>query len=202
MRGVLVLLMIILILFGGAIHAVGASTPKEAERRHYIEMDYVEADNYPNRLVNARAAFDQLQAFFDTVEWQPNKRYSFLNHVLHGTFDPKAGYVMTEKGYAYGACGAPSLLNHLVQTATFRDWDGSVQPVFQAVSVWTWTGDDTYGPYGATIYLDTTGTRITKDYVWKLNPAYHGRAPKITIAFDATTNTFGLTMIYADNGER
>lgn len=189
-------LIIALLLMATAARTAHAAQGTRIQR---IEMSYVEADNYRNRLVNAEAAFDQLQTFFDKVQWQPGKSYSFLRMVLGGTFDPKFGYVMTEKGYAYGACGASSLLNQLVQTATFKDSSATEQPVFQTVVVWTWTGDKTYGEYGATIYLDTTGKRKTKDYVWKLNPAYRGVLPKITLGFDKTKSTAHLMMTYSDN---
>jgi hypothetical protein len=189
---------IMILLAGTLVRPIHAQTQNNS-RVQRVEMTYVEADNYRNRLVNAKAAFDQLQSFVEKTDWQLGKTYSFLKGVLGGSFDPKFGYVMTEKGYAYGACGASSLLNHLVQTATFRDGNGVEHPVFQTVVVWTWNGDRTYGAYGATIYLDTTGKRKTKDYVWRLNPSYRGISPRITVSFDTTINQASLTMIYSDN---
>ena len=169
-----------------------------AQRMQHVEMTYITADNYYNRLVNAEAAFNQLQLFLQTVNWQIGIDYSFLGNVIGGSFNPDNGYVMTEKGFAYGACGASSLLNRLVKSTTFKDADGKDQPVFQTVVDWTWTGDKTYGPYGAPIYLDKTGKRKTKDYIWQINSAYPGLSPQITLSFDPTTNTAGLTMTYSD----
>jgi hypothetical protein len=180
-----------------SVHVALATSPS-LTRTYTVQMTYVRSDNYKNRLVNARAAFDQLQAFFDRVTFKRGVNYSFLHDVLHDNMTPEKGYVNTEKGYAFGACGASSLLNKLVQTATFRDKDGKVKPVFQAILVWTWKGDKTYGKYGATIYLDLTGKRINKDYVWRLNPAYDGPSPRITSQFDMDAMTVSLTMSYAD----
>jgi hypothetical protein len=179
------------------VHAALATSPSLV-RTYTVQMTYVQSDNYRNRLVNAKAAFDQLQAFFDTVTFKHGVNYSFLRDVLHGSLTPENGYVNTEKGYAFGACGASSLLNKLVQTATFRDQGGKEVPVFQATLVWTWKGDKTYGKYGATIYLDPTGKRINKDYVWHLNPAYDGPAPRVTSQFDMDSMAVSLTMTYAD----
>ena len=179
------------------VHTALATSPS-LTRTYTVQMTYVQSDNYRNRLVNAKVAFDQLQAFFDKVTFKRGVNYSFLRDVLHGSLTPEKGYVNTEKGYAFGACGASSLLNRLVQTATFRDKDGNEAPVFQASLVWTWKGDKTYGKYGATIYLDPTGKRINKDYVWHLNLAYDGPAPHVTSQFDLGTMTVSLTMTYAD----
>src|SRR5579862_5556248 len=93
-----------------SIHAQGTT------RTQHVEMTYIAADNYKNRLVNAEAGFNQLKAFFAQVDWKPGISYSFLKDVLGGGFKAKNGYVMTEKGYAYGACGASTILNKLVQT--------------------------------------------------------------------------------------
>jgi hypothetical protein len=170
-------------------------------RTQAVQMTYVRADNYKNRLINARAAFDQMQVFFDKVEFKRGFNYSFLRDVLHGSMMPSQGYVNTPKGYAYGACGATSVLNQLVQTATFRDSDGKEKPVFQTIMIWTWKGDKTYGKYGATIFLDPTGVK-NKDYIWRLNPAYDGPPPKITGQFDMDAETVYLTMTYADEPPR
>lgn len=168
----------------------------ELTRVYTASMTYP-ADNYKGRLINAKAAFVQLQTFFDGTAMQPGTPYSFIHAVLHDTISPDAGYVMTEKGYGYGACGASSLLHNLVSNALFRDEDGIEKPLFEALSIWTWTGDPTYGPYGATIRVDPTGKHV-KDYVWRLNPAYSGAAPTIKITFDEATNTASMTVSYAD----
>lgn len=166
-------------------------------RTFSVQFTYVKADSYKNRLVNAKAAFDELQKFFQKVKMKPGYSYSFLRDVMRGSLLPDEGYVMSEKGYGFGACGASSLLNKLVQTATFRDADGKEKPVFYTIMVWTWNGDRTYEKYGATIYLDPQGTH-TRDYIWKVNPAYTGPAPEITIDFDMETETVKMTMNYAD----
>lgn len=166
-------------------------------RTFSVQFTYFKADSYKNRLINAKAAFDELQKFFQKVKMKRGYSYSFLRDVMHGSLLPEEGYVMSEKGYGFGACGASSLLNKLVQTATFRDSDGKDKPVFQTVMIWTWNGDRTYEKYGATIYLDPASTH-TRDYIWKINPAYDGPAPEINIEFDMETETVKMTMNYAD----
>jgi Beta-lactamase enzyme family len=162
-----------------------------------VEMKYVRGDNYKNRLINAQAAFNQMNDFFGRVEFKRGFNYSFLRDVLQGSMMPEQGYVNTPKGYAFGACGASSVLNKLVQTAMFRDSDGKEKNVFQTIMIWTWKGDKTYGQYGATIFLDPSGVR-SKDYIWHLNPAYDGPPPKITAQFDMAAETVTLTMAYGD----
>ncbi|MCC7451406.1 MAG: hypothetical protein IT324_28620 [Anaerolineae bacterium] len=166
-------------------------------RTFSVQFTYVKADSYKNRLVNAKAAFDELQKFFQTVKMKPGYSYSFLRDVMRGSLLPDEGYVMSPLGYGFGACGASSLLNKLVQTATFRDADGKEKPVFQTIMVWTWNGDRTYEKYGATIYLDPEGAH-TRDYIWKVNPAYTGPSPEVTIDFDLANETVKMTMNYAD----
>jgi hypothetical protein len=155
---------------------------------------------YKGRLVNAEVAFKQLQKFLDTVEWNPKRQYSFNRDVLHNNLRESDGYVNTPLGYAFGACGAPSLLNKMVKTATFWDADGKEKPVFQTVMVWTWRGDKTYEQYGATIFLDPGGPH-NRDYVWKLNPEYNGAAPKLKINFDPKAETVDMTMEYSNEIE-
>ncbi len=162
-----------------------------------VEMKYVRGDNYKNRLINAKAAVDQMQAFFGQVEFKRGVNYYFLRDVLHNSMNPSQGYVNTPKGYAYGACGASSVLNKLVQTVKFRDSDGVEKPVFQTILVWTWKGDKTYGQYGATIFLDPRGVR-NKDYVWRVNPAYDGPTPSITARFEMDAESVTLDITYGD----
>src|SRR5262249_53270462 len=71
---------------------------------------------------------------------------------------------------------------------------------FESVMVWTWRGDKTYGKWGATIFIDSAGMKghQTKDYIWRLNPAYSGPPPKITTHFDMVGETDSITMTYAD----
>ncbi len=190
------LLLLVLACLAQATSSVRADSPQQ--RVFTVSMTYPEK-NYRNRLVNAAAGFDQLQHFFDTVQWKPNFSYSFLRDVLHNSLKADAGFVMTEEGYGYGLCGASSLLNRFVQTATFQDGSGKEQPLFQAVLVWTWNGDPTYGKYGATVYLDNTGTKKNKDYVWILNPAYHGLAPQMMVHFTLEDRTVKLTGTYSDS---
>src|SRR3954453_6930921 len=106
---------------------VSASSPSLA-RTHTVAFKYV--TKYHNRLVNAQVAFKQLQVFFDKVDWQKKRQYSFIRDVMHRTVDPNEGYVDTPLGFGFGSCGASSLLNKMVKTAMFRDSDGKEKPVF------------------------------------------------------------------------
>src|SRR5215468_5787224 len=94
----------------GALHPqpAAAGTPSLAVT-HKVAFKYV--TKYKGRLINAEAAFNQLQKFLDTVEWKENRQYSFNRDVLHNNLRTEDGYVNTPLGYAFGACGAPSLLN-------------------------------------------------------------------------------------------
>ncbi|MEP7286805.1 MAG: hypothetical protein ABI947_13675 [Chloroflexota bacterium] len=174
---------------------VSANSPSLA-RTHTVGFVYV--TTYKNRLLNAQAAFNQLQEFFDKVQWKPKRQYSFLRDVMGNSVRPEAGYVDTPLGYGFGSCGASSLLNKLVKTAMFRDSDGKEKPVFRSINVWTWVGDKTYGKYGATIFLDTETGKHTKDYVWELNPDYNGPTPKFTTHFDMQAETVDISMEYGD----
>src|SRR5947209_19831664 len=71
-------------------------TDSSLNRTYSVQMTYVVKDNYKNRLVNSKAAFDELQNFFDTVDMHPHVTYSFLFDVLHGSLSPQKGYVNTE----------------------------------------------------------------------------------------------------------
>jgi hypothetical protein len=162
-----------------------------------VSITYEVADVYAGRLENARAAFSALEAFFESEPFSERRTFSFLRDVLNNTMLPDDGFVMTAYGFGYGACGAPSLLNHLVQTATFRAADGSVQAVWQA-RAWTRERSRVYGRHGVAIYLDLTGAR-QKDYKWRLNPLYSGDAPRLWLAYDDSTPgalTVTLTMEY------
>src|SRR5579859_1682538 len=153
---------------------------------------------YKNRLLNAQASISQMQKFFDMVTFQHDHHYSFLRDVMHNQLASVDGYVETPLGYGYGSCGASSLLNKLVQTAVFHDKQGREQHVFQTIMIWTWRGDLTYGKYGATIFLGTSGGNHTKDYIWQLNSGYAGPTPQITSSFDTQAQTAQLTMTYGD----
>lgn len=165
------------------------------QKTHTVGFVYV--TTYQNRLANSHATVIQMQKFFDSVQWKPDYQYSFLRDVVHNNFTPDDGYVQTPLGFAYGSCGASSLLNKLAKTTMFRDTDGLLKPVFQTVVVHTWTGDKTYGKWGATIFLDPTGKK-TEDFVWKLNPDYDGIPPKLTTNFDMVGETVSITMQYSD----
>lgn len=176
-----------------------ARADSRLERTHSVSFTYEVQHVYAGRLVNAQAAFAMLQGFFDSNPFRSGVTYSFLRDVLRNTMLPDQGYVMTMYGFGYGACGAPSLLNQLVRTAMFRDEDGVERPVFEALE-WTRENSATYGRYGVAIFLDLTGPR-SKDYVWRLNPAYDGPPPRITIAFDENDPdaiVVTMTMHYAD----
>src|SRR5258708_7669467 len=164
-------------------------------RTHTVGFVYV--TTYKNRLTNSQATVNIMQKFFDTVEWRQDQQYSFLRDVVHNNFKPDDGFVGTPLGYAYGSCGASSLLNKLVKTTKFRDSDGVLKPVFETVVVHTWSGDKNYGKWGATNFLDPTGKK-TEDYIWKLNPDYDGPPPKITTNFDMVGETVSITMQYGD----
>jgi hypothetical protein len=201
-RAYLAIITALLFGFATVIGLQGAETARADDaalvRSHTIEMVYVRSDNYKNRLVNAKAAFDQMLIFFQKVEMRRGRHYSFLRDVLRYNMPPEQGYVMTPKGYAYGSCGAPSALNKLVQTAKFRDSDGVEKPIFQTIVIYWWKGDKTYGEYGANIFLDPTGTRKNKDYIWRVNPAYDGPAPKLTASFDMEREAVTISLTYAD----
>ncbi len=179
------------------VRTVSADSPS-LQRTYTVGFVYV--TTYKNRLQNALAAVNQMQQFFDSVQWQQGQQYSFLRDIVHNSFRSEDGYVDTPLGFGYGSCGASSLLNKLVKTAKFRDKDGVEKPVFESVLVWTWRGDKTYGKWGATIFIDPAGLKghQTKDYVWRLNPAYSGPPPKLTTHFDMVGETDSVTMEYAD----
>src|SRR5258708_6212632 len=160
-------------------------------------VGFVYVSTYKNRLVNAQTAVVQMQHFFETVTWERGRHYSFLRDVVHNDFRPDYGYVNTPLGFGFGSCGASSLLNKLVQTAMFRDSDGTEKHVFQTIMIWTWRGDKTYGKYGATIFLDPAGVH-TRDYIWQINPAYDGPPPKIMTNFDMVAEKVDITMEYGD----
>jgi hypothetical protein len=189
--------LIALLLLAVLVYPARASSP--LAREHSVSISYEAEHTYAGRLTNARAAFAMLQVFFDSDPFAPGEQYSFLSDVLKNTLLPEQGYVMTQYGFGYGACGAPSLLNQLARTATFRDSDGTEQPVFEVLE-FTRERSPTYGRYGAAIFLDLTGPR-SKDYVWRLNPAYNGPAPHIQIAVDDADPahvTVTMSMRYAD----
>lgn len=179
--------------------AAPARAGSPLEREYSVMITYEAEHSYAGRLANARAAFAMLQAFFDSDPFAPGEEYSFLSDVLKNTMLPDQGYVMTQYGFGYGACGASSLLNHLARTAAFRDADGTEQPVFEVLQ-FTRERSPTYGRYGAAIFLDLEGPR-SKDYVWRLNPAYDGPAPRIHISIDDINSDqviVTMTMRYAD----
>ncbi|MCC7206751.1 MAG: hypothetical protein IT323_05565 [Anaerolineae bacterium] len=179
--------------------AAPARAGSPLEREYSVSIMYEAEHTYAGRLANARAAFAMLQVFFDSDPFAPDDEYSFLRDVLRNTMLPEQGYVMTQYGFGYGACGAPSLLNHLARTAVFLDADGTEQPVFEVIQ-FTRERNPTYGRYGAAIFLDLTGPR-SKDYVWRLNPAYDGPMPRITITIDDADPekvTVTMTMRYGD----
>jgi hypothetical protein len=179
-------------------HTALAADPLNA-RTHTVSMTYDRKQVYAGRLTNAKAAFAMLQTFFDGQPFVQKRNFSFLKDVLRGSMLPSAGYVMTMFGYGYGACGAPSLLNQLVRTALFRDSDGLEKPVLEAL-VWRRENSPTYKGYGVAILLDTKGGR-SSDYVWRVNPAYDGPAPQISITMTQTgpeAAVVTMTMHYAD----
>jgi hypothetical protein len=191
--------LILLIVAVCLIPVVYSARAQESQTRTFsVSMTYPEV-NYKNRLVNAKVGFKKLQEFFSKVQWKPKAQYSFLRDVIHYNMQPSDGYVMTEKGYGFGLCGASSILNKLVQTATYLDGDGTEKPLFETVLVWTWKGDPTYGKYGSTIFLgDSPSSKRNKDYVWTLNKAYNGVPPKLNIKYDDQTRTVTLTATYSD----
>lgn len=198
MRNRIIPAILALILCSLMAHTALAADPLNA-RAHTVSMTYDRKHVYAGRLTNAKAAFAMLQTFLDTDPFVQKRNFSFLKDVLRGSMLPSQGYVMTMFGYGYGACGAPSLLNQLVRTAMFRDNDGVEKPVFEAL-VWRRENSPTYQGYGVAILLDTKGGR-SSDYIWRVNPAYDGPAPQISLTLDQTgpeAATITMTMHYAD----
>jgi hypothetical protein len=166
--------------------------------RVYTEtVTYDESNADPGRLHNAEIGFRQLQAFFDTVQFQPGVEYSFNQDVLHDAIPRNLGYVDTKSGYGDGINGAASLLNALIHRALFWDSDGNQKPVFEPVHASPIKNDKLFGVYAVMIYLDGSGAQ-SRDYVWRLNPAYSGPSPRITSYFDEEAVAASLTMTYAD----
>lgn len=195
----------LLILFVGCVIAVSAFEKTWAnaplqERIYTVSITYQREQVYGGRLTNSKVAFGMLQKFFDTNPFvRRQKNFSFLMDALGSSMLPRQGYVMTMFGYGYGACGAPSLLNQLVNTAAFRDSDGREKPVFE-VLVWKRENNRTYGAHGVAIFLDPAGKR-TSDYKWRLNPSYDGPPPQLKITFieiGQDEATVYMTMRYAD----
>lgn len=173
------------------------------QRREAVAtITYERKDVYAGRLSNSKAAFDLLQAFFDSNPFGKRITFSFLKDVLKSSMRRDQGFVNTPLGFGYGACGAPSLLNQLAHTAMFRDSDGQEKPLFEPRR-WTRERNPTYGPHGVAIFLDPSGERST-DYRWRLNPAYDGPPPEIYIDFDERSPRSAvvtMTVIYADEAE-
>jgi hypothetical protein len=199
--------------------SVLAQKPLPYNRETSVTIIYEKQHVYGGRLDNAKAAFARLTTFFDADPFvravaptgtEPHRTelarqpFSFLRDVLRSSMLPKQGFVVTQFGFGYGACGAPSLLHELVNTAMFKDADGEEKSVFEPLA-WVRERNPTYGRYGVAIYLDPdlAGKR-TKDYRWRLNPAYDGPPPRITITFsdDVATLPGGaqatMTMRYGD----
>src|SRR5260221_11285404 len=53
-------------------------------RTHTVGFVYV--TTYKNRLTNSQATVNIMQKFFDTVEWQQDKQYSFVRDVDNNNF--------------------------------------------------------------------------------------------------------------------
>ncbi len=193
---IVVLLVSGLIVFHATTTASADTSTSAQARSHTVGFVYVTV--YKNRLVNAQVTINLMQKFFDKVDWKKETQYSFLRDVMHNQVSADDGFVNTPLGFGYGSCGGSSLLNKLVVTSKFRDTDGTEKPVFLPVLIWTWRGDKTYGKWGATIFVDPSGVH-TKDYIWKLNPAYNGMPPKISTHFDMQGETVSITMQYSDN---
>src|SRR5258708_9655332 len=124
-------------------HIATAQNDKAADssllRTHTVGFVYV--TTYQNRLVNSQATVNVMQKFFDSVQWKQDQQYSFLRDVVHNNFRPDDGFVGTPLGFAYGSCGASSLLNKVVKTTQFPDSDRLLKPVFQTVVGHTWGGE-------------------------------------------------------------
>jgi hypothetical protein len=168
-------------------------------RTHSVSLHYTADATYAGRLQNAEAAFRRLEIFLANDPFAQPKQYSFLNHVLQRSMVRGQGFVQTQYGFGYGACGAPSLLNQLAQTAYFIDSDGIERPVFE-VLVWRPENSPTYGKYGAAIFLDLQGAR-SSDYVWQINPAYAGLPIRVSLSSEigsSTEATFTLLLEYSD----
>jgi hypothetical protein len=144
---------------------------------------FVDNAQYPGRLQNATTSFRQLQVFFDTVQWTRGVEYSFIKDVLEVPISPRADYLDTPNGYAYGQNAGAVLLNMLVYNAAFWDVNGIEKPLFLRIKFDIQRFDRSYDVYGVTI------RKPAQDYVWRLNPAYDGAAPRIRISFDATAQT-------------
>ncbi|GAB4546330.1 MAG: hypothetical protein OHK0023_05750 [Anaerolineae bacterium] len=192
-------LILVLVIILSAAPPVNAAENTSLHREISVRITYATENVYGGRLENALASFTKLQAFFDGTVYGEARSYSFLKDVLQGNMTEADGFVNTYYGFGYGACGAPSLLNHLVHEATYRDSDGTIKPVLE-MRRWKRERNPTYGKYGAAIFLDPQGTR-SSDYMWRINPDYDGQLPRIRIDFERTgesSATVTMTMMYTD----
>src|SRR5574342_1535 len=84
------------------------------QRAISVSITYLPEHVYGGRLVNSKAAFTLLAKFLDSTTVIRSRVYSFIDDVLGGMFRQGDGFVWTAYGYAYGTCGAASLLNELI----------------------------------------------------------------------------------------
>lgn len=167
-------------------------------RTHTETISFPAEDRDDGRLTNAQIAFQQMQAFLDSGQFQHGVDYSFNRDVLHDALARKLGYVTTKYGYGDGVNRAASLLNALVHQAKFWHSDGTEKPVFEQVQASPLKNDRTLGAYAVQIYLDPAGVQ-SYDYVWRLNEAYDGPPPRIAVNFDGSAAKASLTVTYADD---
>ncbi len=160
----------------GSIPPTHAASEVSPLREVSVSFSYHPLQVYGGRLTNSKAALVLLYKLFARFPSEPNllkEPLSFVNDVIGGKFHQKDGFVWTDYGYAYGTCGAASLLNQLARTALFRGSDGRMRPLFLVLK-YTRERNPTYGTFGAA------------DYVWRLNPDYRGPVPRIAIRFHET----------------
>ena len=160
-----------------------------------LTIHYDPADKHESRLVNAQIAFKQLQIFLAEVQFSAGVSYSFNHDVLGSSPLRSQGYVDTPIGFAYGINDAASALNLLFHRAQFWGTDGTQKRVFETVQAIPVKNDRTFGAFAVAAATNTV------DYVWRLNLAYAGAAPKIEAQFDAANATITLTMSYSEAGD-
>jgi len=172
---------LLITLIGALMSPINTGAAPQPLRTVTVSFTYSPLNVYDGRLTNSKAAFTLLQKFLFTLPSRTAGKYSFVNDVIGGKFHERDGFVWTTYGYAYGTCGAASLLHQLIRAAFFIDANGHQQPLFEIVQ-YKREINPTYGRYGAAIFIDLDGKR-TSDFVWRLNPDYHGPIPRIGIHF-------------------
>ncbi len=164
----------------------------QASRLTTVTIDYADSLSSP-QIANGKIAFRQMQAFFDATPLKSGVAYSFTHDVL--TNPLQQGYIDAAGGFGDGISAAASALNMLVHKTWFWGQDGIERPLFEQVHATTVRDDKVFGVFAVALTLEAAKP---SDYLWRVNPAYDGPAPRISSELNTATAMIQLSVTFAD----